>query len=245
MKLVAWNCAGGFQAKRAALDRLAPDLAVVCEVHARTLADIADTEALWTGDSPDAKGLALLGFGGWKLTQRYVGPLPNVIAAHARRGNEEVLLVGVWTVPSNRSYTLPLAAMCADEAFHALLEEWRGWPVIVAGDFNASDVFSKSRPLFSEVRGALEALGLRSLWHARSGDGFGAETQATFYFHWHETKPFHIDYMFVSGPCLEACRSFEIGTFGEWTLPKVSDHVPLIAEFSLTPDSVASVSVSN
>lgn len=150
-----------------------------------------------------------------------------------------MLLTGVWTVPSNRSYTLPLVAICEDTTFRTLLNEWDEKPVIVAGDFNASDVFRKSRPFFPEVREKLETLGLRSLWHARSGDDFGAETIATYYYHWNEAKAFHIDYMFVSKPVLDACHSFEIGTFNDWTLPRISDHLPLVGEFNLTPEAAA------
>ena len=233
MRLVSWNCAGGFQRKVSALERLLPDLAIVCEVHARALAETIGASALWTGSDAKGKGLALIGWRGWELTQVYAGPLPNVLAAHARRGEEELLLTGVWTVPASRSYTLPLIALCEDEKFRALLQEWKDRPVVVAGDFNANDVFRKSRPYFPEVREKLHSLGLRSLWHERSGDEYGSETRPTYYYHWNEEKPFHIDYMFASLPLQEACQAFEIGRYDDWTLPRISDHLPLVGEFGL------------
>jgi exodeoxyribonuclease III len=57
MRLVAWNCNGGFHRKRAALAALAPDVAILSEcadldILGRKAPPFAPTGALWTGDNP-------------------------------------------------------------------------------------------------------------------------------------------------------------------------------------------------
>src|SRR3954454_22941035 len=67
MRIVAWNCAGGFHAKAAALAALAPDLAVVAECGdpAALVAKapgFAPVGAVWAG-AAGKKGLAVFAFG--------------------------------------------------------------------------------------------------------------------------------------------------------------------------------------
>lgn len=233
MRLASWNCAGGFKRKAAALAGLKPDLAVVCEVKESALCAAEGGDAHWCGHAPDAKGLALIGFEGWAIKPVYQGLLPNIMAAEANFQDKSLLMIGVWTVPSQGSYTLPLMAMCNDPEFGALIDMWRNKPVILAGDFNASDAFPRERPPFSAVRKAMEKAGFRSLWHDRMEEEFGQESRATHYHQWKEYKPFHIDYIFGNQVAHACCRSLEIGGFDEWTHAKTSDHAPIVGEFDL------------
>ncbi len=45
----------------------------------------------------------------------------------------------------------------------------------------------------------------------------------------HKSKPYHIDYCFVSTDMLDRLQSVDIGDFDFWI--KYSDHVPLIVTF--------------
>src|SRR5580704_663116 len=73
MRLVAWNCNGGFHRKSAALAALAPDVAVLAEcadldILRRKAQHFAPSGALWTGDNPQ-RGLAVFSFGGYRLSR--------------------------------------------------------------------------------------------------------------------------------------------------------------------------------
>lgn len=223
MRLVSWNCAGGFAKKQAALLALEPDLAVICEIRQREAMAIADAQVLWTG-SPDAKGMAIVGRNGWQIEHIEEGTQPHVLAARASRRGAAVTLVGVWTLQAEGSYVRPVIT-----ALDELAEHLSG-DVILAGDFNANPVF-RGKPGFEEARLRLLYLGLESLWHARSGEVHGAEQTPTLYWTWNRDRPFHVDYVFATPGLRTRCREFRIGSFEDWVEAKISDHVPLIADF--------------
>lgn len=96
-----------------------------------------------------------------------------------------------------------------------------GVPTVVAGDFNAS----KSQPHLRNVQ-SLEALGLVSAYHAYHGLKHSAkEIHPTSYFHWQESRPFHMDFVFV--PAEWRIHSVEVGTFEDYPGRRLSDHAPV------------------
>ena len=225
MRLVSWNCAGGFAKKQAALVALDPDLAVVCEIREREANAFADAQVLWTG-RPDAKGMAIVGRNGWKIEPIAEGSQAHVLAVRASRAGSSVTLVGVWTLQAEGSYVRPVIT-ALDE-----LSEYLSGDVILAGDFNANPVF-KGKPRFDDARLRLLDRGLESLWHVRSGEAHGAEQTATLYWTWNRDRPFHVDYVFATPGLRARCKAFRIGSFEDWVEAKISDHVPLIAEFEV------------
>jgi hypothetical protein len=112
MRLVAWNCADAFRRKTGHLLRLSPDIAVISEARKECLdaLDGSSTSAIWAGDG-GAKGLAIVGFNGWRITscetmisERWFLP------AIAERGPAQVQIVGVWVKPAN-GYVAPTIAL--------------------------------------------------------------------------------------------------------------------------------------
>jgi hypothetical protein len=77
---------------------------------------------------------------------------------------------------------------------------------LVLGDFNASKVFDPNDTKanqFGNILERTESRGLKSLWHNAKGEEFGLETHPTFFMHYNEKKPFHIDFIFG---CLDLSR---------------------------------------
>jgi len=68
----------------------------------------------------------------------------------------------------------------------------------------------------------MDSHGLHSIYHSISGEDFGKESIATFYWRFKVDKPFFIDYAFSS---IEP-KSFSIG---DWE-KDISDHRPLSIE---------------
>lgn len=232
MRVVAWNCCGGFARKLGALMALAPDLAVVCEVRRADLAALPpDVRALWAGD-PDAegKGLAILAFNGWRLSPADAPCIERwYLPAIARRGRQRVRLVGVWTKPAQGYVTPTLRALDALEGFLAA-----GGPALMAGDFNQSvrwDPGKSPHRRFAHALARLEALGLKSAWTHHHRERHGAETQPTYFHRWSATEVFHIDYLFASRGLRRSLSAVEIGDHAQWAAAGLSDHAPVIATF--------------
>jgi len=66
---------------------------------------------------------------------------------------------------------------------------------------------------------------MTSAYHAHFGEAHGAESRATYYFHWKVEKPFHIDYCFVPDAWLSGLQQVGIGDYTDWK--DASDHRPL------------------
>lgn len=225
MRLVSWNCAGGFARKQAALMALEPDLAVICEIREREAKEIPGANVLWTG-RPDAKGMAIVGRNGWTVERIAEGSQAHVLAVKGSRAGTAVTLAGVWTLQAEGSYVRPVITALDELAGHL------SGDVILAGDFNANPVF-RGKPRFDEARLRLLDRGLESLWHEQSGEVHGAEVTPTLYWTWNRDRPFHVDYVFATPGLRTRCRELRIGSFEDWVEAKISDHVPLIADFEL------------
>jgi exodeoxyribonuclease-3 len=231
MRVVAWNCMGGFSRKVTSLAALAPDIAVISEVTKPAFDGISDVSGVWTGRG-GAKGLAILGQNGWCIEAIHDSPRRHLLAVRAKRGNEAITVVGVWTLPINRDYVAPIALGLAELTPHLAGE------VLIAGDFNANPIFDSKKSVSRQFMGIVHDLatrGIASVWHDRSGEQHGAERTPTFFLNLNEQKPFHIDYVFASVGLRRRVEAIQIGTYTEWTATQRSDHVPISVDFGPRP----------
>ena len=98
-------------------------------------------------------------------------------------------------------------------------------PSVVIGDFNSSTFWDKTHRAdrnHSALVRLLHELGLVSAYHAHFNEEQGAEKQPTYYFHWNEQKPFHIDYCFIPKTWVKLLRRVEVAEFEAWKTH--SDH---------------------
>ena len=136
------------------------------------------------------------------------------------------MFVGVWTHQPNNAHQHYNAV--AWEAMSACVAASEGLPVVAAGDFNSSPgVSGQERDSAQFLERMRKELGLVSVYHHFFGEKHGAETRATFYFHWKESKPFHIDYCFIPEGWVDRLAGVEVGTFAAW---RQSDHRPLTVD---------------
>jgi len=139
MRIVAWNCCRGpFEKKLAALEQLAPDVAVISEA----LAPAKETnQLLWFPSNASRLGIQVRSFNGFRIRRLKRAPeLPNcVVPLRVTGGAADFNLLAVWTWPAP-SYTRAFLNGLA--AYQRLLE--RG-PAVVAGDFNGNPVFDKHK----------------------------------------------------------------------------------------------------
>ena len=232
MRIVSRNTCQGFDArKRAALEALRPDAAVLCEA---TRANPWEGSLLgpvcWQADGVHAnRQAAVAGFG--------EGFTPH--DALVRAGDHCAALEGpgfgllaVWSVVRPKG-------TYADEVLR-IVEANAGWigrgDVVVAGDLNVdangvADSPRRGAAQFAEIVARMRALGLVSAYHAVTGEPFGAETWPTLYFLRKRDRPFHIDYCFVPQAWVPRIVHMTVGAPDPWL--SLSDHMPLVLDLDL------------
>jgi endonuclease/exonuclease/phosphatase family metal-dependent hydrolase len=231
MRLLAWNCNGGFRRKFDAVLRLEPDIAVVSEARQSCLSALDDVapSAVWVG-TEDLKGVAVIPFHGWTLER--IGPAVSdewFLPLVATMGDAVVQIIAVWVKRSD-GYVNPTLRMLA-----TLREFISARPTIVLGDFNQSIAFDKGRGpgrRFQDVIAAFAALHMKSAWHGHSGETHGAEGTPTLHWKWQADSPFHVDYAFVPDTLISSTK-VSIGKYEDYVAAKLSDHLPLIIDIDL------------
>jgi exodeoxyribonuclease III len=231
MRLTTWNCNGAFHAKQSAVLALGPDVLIVpeCAQHSSAQPELGQNPATgsdWIGHREN-KGLGVFSFGSYSIScASFHNTSHRLILPLEVSGPLPFLLLAVWTLPDEGgSYVRPLV-----EAWREYLPQLKGRDVVIAGDFNASVIFpGKPNYHFSVFLEDVEQSGVRSLYHHFFNEPYGEEAFPTFFMYRHETRPFHIDYVFASDGMRLRMKSFAVGKHSEWSVH--SDHMPLTTEF--------------
>lgn len=233
MRIVAWNCRQGFDAKASALLALGPDIAVVPE--SKQLPAITQASLLapaiphrWAGPLA-TKGLGVFAPGADSLD--VVDPERSVpgdwsMAVKARHANRETVVVGVWTVPPY------LAAANAIVNRHE--EALASGNAILAGDFNVAgntNGRADKAGLLGLMKRLRERCGLVSAYPAWTGHAVGEESVGTLWWKGDPAQAYHCDFVFV--PQTWRILKVEVGGYAEWGAPGAkarSDHAPVIVD---------------
>ncbi|RYG38847.1 MAG: endonuclease/exonuclease/phosphatase family protein [Burkholderiales bacterium] len=235
LRIVSWNCCGGFKNKAPRLAQLNPDIAVIPEVlreHATALGETYHT--VWDGNEGQ-KGLLLAAREPWRIELAGRSAARHMVRAELSLGDRRLTVVGVWAMPGDAGYNDTLVRGLDD-----LLPSITGEDIIVAGDFNASPVFDKADRLgdvqngFDQIHRRLRARGLESAWHAFRSDGIGTESVSTYHHRRKRDERFHIDYIFLSQGLSSGVTAADIGKYEDWCVPDGgSDHTPLTVDVRL------------
>lgn len=230
MRLVTWNCNGALRRKFLHLDALDADILVVqeCEDPAQSSEDyqLWASDYAWVGYGKN-KGIGIFPRRGQSL-ERLDWPdggfelfLPVRIA-----GAIDVL--GVWTQQAT-----PASASYIGQFWHYLQlhRSALGRNAIIAGDFNSNAIWDLPRRTWnhSDCVRELKELGFRSLYHHVLNEEQGQETYPTFYLHRHETKPYHLDFVFAHEDRGDTIvSSLQVGWPSDWLT--LSDHMPIVVD---------------
>ncbi len=228
MRLVVWNCAGGFARKLTPLMRLKPDVAVIQECARSSLDDprLRADQVSWRGPE-QGRGLAIIAFGSWTVEPVGIRVADRwFLTALVRSAGLELRVCAVWVKPAEDYLAPTLRTLDACATFLS-----RG-AAVVAGDFNHNVSLDKPgrRRRFRDVVEHLGRLGLASAWHRHHEQAHGSETSPTLYFRRAPDRGFHIDYAFMPQQPDWRPRSATLGTYQDWVATGLSDHVPLIVE---------------
>ena len=229
MRIVSWNCCGGFASKKNELLALDPDIAIISE---SLLAD-ADSlkpqgyKSIWFGDGGQ-KGLAIIYKSSWSIRQQ--GPsLHKWIIPLDVSGPESFTLLAVWAWQPKGGKTPGYVRVIRK----ALAEhpEWLSHgPVVMAGDFNSHWKWDAAPTNdFASLVANLSDHGLRSAYHLKHPESEGSE-EPTFHQNKKPSQPHHIDYIFIPAIWKTRLKSLEVGPSKYWL--DFSDHCPLTADIS-------------
>ncbi len=233
MRIVTWNCEGGFHKKVEALLSQNPDVAVVPECLEKSTAALQQRgyETLWFGP-PLKKGLGVFCRKGWSIRAL---PLPQQkwIVPVEIDGPVPFTLLAVWACKTEIREERYIR-----QVYHALMShpEWfdRAGPVVLAGDLNSNKIWDAKREVgnHSDVVKILAERGLVSAYHEFFAEAQGAEERKTLHMHHHADKSYHIDYIFIPREWAPRLQTVDVGAFEQWS--KLSDHCPVTVEIRAT-----------
>jgi hypothetical protein len=220
MRVVSWNCNGGFRKKAPAVLALEPDLLVIQEITESDAAAVNCRTSHWIG--PDrGKGMAVFNFTDRPSTidAAYAGSLPWFMPVD---WNGFAILAAWACVISNSRRYVRLIHEAVDH-YQPVLSSPR---TIIVGDLNSNAVFDRKHRgrSHSDLVERLGRMNISSAYHIGSGEPHGEESFPTFFMYRHRDKPYHFDYAFASNDMLVNAR-LTIGEPDEWIL--MSDHLPL------------------
>ena len=226
MRLATWNCQSGLDANWEELEKLAADVVAVQECGSSTPEQAAARG--WSCEWQHGtyhKGLVVLARSPYEIDVREDSE-PFAVSVIIS-GPTRFRFVGFWAMsPKAARYTYTRQAT---RLIERLPED--GLPTVIAGDFNAS----KSRAHLINVE-RLGGLDLVSAYHVHhTVEHSGEEEHPTSYFLWNENRKFHMDFVFV--PRAWNIERVDVGTFEDYTLRRLSDHVPVIVTVEPEPTS--------
>jgi hypothetical protein len=225
MRLATWNCCRGVYEKKAALLQvLDADVAVIQEC-ARPKTE--SESLLWFGDNP-RQGLAVVAGGDYRLRRvRKARSVPKYVVPVEVTGPHSFLLFAVWT-KTDQDHCYVEAAVRAVHLYRKLIASG---PAVFIGDVNSNVIWDSQHPAdrnHTALVNQLSALGLVSAYHSFFDEAHGKETRPTYYFHWKETRPYHLDYCFIPKAWAPALRDVSVGSYETWK--SHSDHRPLMVD---------------
>jgi len=249
LRIVSWNCNGGFRNKIQAIEVLNADIYVIqeCEDPAQSTQKYRDWcgDYLWIGTSKN-KGIGVFPKNGNKVNQlNWKGEfkLPLNFKNHPSTFwktedlklflpftiNNSITSLGVWTKGSDSEAFGYIGQLWKYLQIHR--EELSGNKTLILGDFNSNAIWDKEDRWWShtDVVNELDDVGLNSLYHVQNNEGQGEETKPTFYLQRKLEKPYHIDYVFCSTNLMEKSK-LALGDREEWL--EFSDHMPLMLELN-------------
>ncbi len=215
--------------KHEKLLRFDADIMVIQECSRNFTKEIGRPEgwsSAWFGKNPN-KGLGIVVRAPWNIREAHALK-PKWIARLMIDGPVPLELFPVWACVGTRRAEAYIGQV------HRLLDtierKSHSAFAIVLGDFNSNSIWDHQHRTnsHSDAVERFRKLGFTSAYHEYFQGAQGAERHPTYWHTKNRSKPFHIDYVFLSGEFLPKLKRVAVGRSNHW-LP-FSDHAPLIVE---------------
>lgn len=237
MKLVTWNCQGGFRKKIDIILAQCPDILVIQECEHPDKLGFGKimpkpTDYHWYGDSIH-KGIGIFSFSYYKFELLPVfNPEFRYILPFRVFGNgQSFTLLAIWAMDNKENYQARYIGQIwlAINYYTDLFSE----STILIGDFNSNKIWDYKDRVgnHSDVVRTLEEKNIHSIYHKYYISEQGTEKHPTFFLQRNPNKPYHIDYCFASADIYDKLQTLEIGAYENWI--RYSDHSPVIINLDL------------
>ncbi len=260
MKIVSWNCQGGFRYKFKEIKKLNADIYVIQEctnpedskgTEYEDYYEFAGENYFWVGDDPSEEVKSPKGLGIFVKSDNIDIKLLNEFDEEYKyfihlNVNDSFDLMGVWAMPKYVEMIHDLF-----DANEKLFNE----NLIMCGDFNSNQRFNyKHRKKdnngnakdHTHLDEKLSKKGLFSIYHKLSEEDNGKESRFTFFQAKHLNKPFYLDYIYANEDIIgktellyiykrshdDIPNKFRILDHADWV--RISDHLPIVFEMDET-----------
>lgn len=236
MRLVTWNCNMRFRHKISEIINLSTQLAIIPECEnidklkeSQHFSKICDS--IWIGENPN-KGIGIFSFSTIRLViaSWYNPKFKYIIPIYAKDKNNSYLLFAIWACNPSKSkfkYIEQVYQAMKHYSKHLDFEN-----ILAIGDFNSNTIWDKKHSKYgshSMVVNFLKQKNIISCYHSFYNEEHGQETTPTLYMYRHITKPYHVDYCFISENLYDKMLNIEVGKSGRYL--EHSDHMPIIIDF--------------
>lgn len=235
MKIIEWNCQGGFRNKNEQIFSLNPDILIVPECENKeklkfsTLTPIPN-DFLWYGDNSN-KGIGIFSYSDYKfeLMKEFNPDFKYILPIRVTGRQDSFILFAVWTVPNEDNKEAKyIGQVCLAIDYYSNF--FQNDDIILIGDFNSNAALDPNNSVGThmDVVQRLKEMKIASLYHEKTKQAQGKEESPTFFLQRNKSKPFHLDYCFVSGKFLKGDTTLTIGDVDDWI--HISDHLPIIVD---------------
>jgi len=246
MKIISWNCNGGFRKKLYKFKDLNPDILIIqeCEnpeFYPKYFNDDFYSNFIWEGENKN-KGIGIFYKShvaieklNWDGDYNFVYPeFPNVNISWKSKDlklflpfsiNKKFNFLAVWTKGKDNQVFGYLGQFWKYLLIHN--KKFIEKPTLIIGDFNSNSIWDKIDRWWnhSNVINLLKSINLKSVYHEIFSEEQGLESRPTFFLNRNLEKPYHIDYAFITDSYMERVK-FKLGKSENWI--DVSDHLPLL-----------------
>jgi exonuclease III len=221
VRIVSWNCNGGFRRKYQKLLQYKADLYVIQECE--NPADFNDAgykkfaaNSLWVSENKN-KGLGIFASSQATVLEKNLWDTYMLYYFISCRVNKSFDLLAVWAC---KPYIATIYEYLSRN--HDKMNE----NCIVIGDFNSNKMWDDEHGFacHTVVEKRFNKLGLYSCDTLKDKTLVDEKTP-TFYLHKHLDRPYHIDYCFLKP---ERLKQYDIGKEETWL--EMSDHMPLVVD---------------
>lgn len=237
MKIISWNCQGGFRNKYQEILDLKPDMVILLECESIERLKFGNgipmpNDHFYYSEN-SKKGIAVLSYCDFRFEKlaihnpifRHIIPLKMFNLTHS------FYLFVIWAMENKEEPNLSYIGQVwrAIHFYEPLLDE----NCLLVGDFNSNSIWDKPKRNgnHSDIVAYLNQHNIFSAYHELNQEEQGKESQKTFYMHRNVNKSYHIDYAFLSKAFLSSETTLQIGNHDKWL--SYSDHMPLVLELGI------------
>jgi len=233
MRIISWNCGGGYRKKIDRILELNPDIAVIqeCESLEKLRSFCEDKiplKSFWFGGFYPHRGVGVFFHKDYQiLSMEYDISIEFVIPIKIRN-KFEFYLFAMWAMPpigGDEGMTYPYQIEKAVKKYEDILKSNQS---ILIGDYNTPHIEKPVEKTGFLVVESFKKLEIFSAYHEYFNKGFGEHSHNTFYQHKKAEFKHMLDYCFASKSIIEKISKVEIGRDEDWM--EFSDHCPLIVD---------------